>query len=172
MIMLPWVERPIEVATLLNPAFCAILLHDAVEAYAKEQNEGMAFPLVFIVLPLVLHKDTRNVLPPNHGRLVDLYQWVADHPLYLQNFVKRTRYLVPYSREGLIFSIKHGFIKVANAIGQEGYLSSTNKPFIQKPSWSKQSESAMCREKAQMLGKWFAKAGSPINVFKIFGIRP
>ncbi|MEI2607044.1 MAG: three component ABC system middle component, partial [Candidatus Promineifilaceae bacterium] len=124
--MIPWTERPIEVATLLNPAFCGVLLHDAVKSYAYEQNQGMAFPLVYLILPLVLHKETRNALPSSR-RLITLYQWVEDNKLLRQNFVERTRYLVPYSREGLIFSIKHGFVRMDNELGQEGYLSSTDK---------------------------------------------
>lgn len=50
--MLPWSERPIEVATLLNPAFCAVLLRDAIEAYEYEQIRVWLIPLPFSSCPL------------------------------------------------------------------------------------------------------------------------
>ncbi len=95
--MLPWSERPIEIATLFNPAFCAVLLYDAVKSYESEQNQGMAYPLIFLILPFVLHKETRDALPSSRVRQVTLYQWAEENKLLHQNFVRRTQYLVPYT---------------------------------------------------------------------------
>lgn len=170
--MLPWLERPIEVATLFNPAFCAVLLYDAVKSYENVQSQGMAYPLIFLILPLVLHEETRDALPSPRTKKVNLHQWIKENKLLHQGFIKRTRYLVPYTKEGLIFSIKHGFIKILKEQEQAGYLLPIDKSFVQKPSWDKKSEPALCREKAQFFGKWFADTGNAARVFEIFGIKP
>jgi Family of unknown function (DUF6521) len=61
--MTPWTERPIELANLLNPAFCGFLIRSAAASYKESKPEGMPFALAFLVLPLVLHVSTRKTLP-------------------------------------------------------------------------------------------------------------
>ena len=66
--MLPWNERPFELAYLLNPAFISALLVDAVVAHLENEGAGIAYPLLYLVPPLVLHHDTRGTLPRNTRR--------------------------------------------------------------------------------------------------------
>jgi hypothetical protein len=56
--MSAWNDRPTEIANLLNPAFCALLLAQAVRGYQEETKVGLPYALAFLVLPLVLHKPT------------------------------------------------------------------------------------------------------------------
>lgn len=59
--MIPWSKRTPEIANLLNPSFCAILLYSATFEYQKKaKNNSMPFPLLYLVLPIILHKSTRN----------------------------------------------------------------------------------------------------------------
>ncbi|WP_414577239.1 three component ABC system middle component [Anabaena sp. CCY 9402-a] len=60
--MQSWEQRPLEYANLLNPAFCSIILHNAIKGYQNEKKQGMPYPLLFLLLPLVLHNSTRNAL--------------------------------------------------------------------------------------------------------------
>ena len=61
--MLNWENRPVEITHLLNPAFCAVLLHDSTRAYVEIINPGISYPLMFVILPLILHKATREEFP-------------------------------------------------------------------------------------------------------------
>jgi hypothetical protein len=63
--MRTWTERSNEVAYLLNPAFCCAMLTSSVLDYTSIKSEGMDYPLVFMVLPIILHAPTRKALPPN-----------------------------------------------------------------------------------------------------------
>ena len=52
-----------ETLRLLNPAFLATVIGHAAVGYSEHRGQGLPFALAFIVPPLVLHKDTRVVLP-------------------------------------------------------------------------------------------------------------
>lgn len=52
-----------ETLRLLNPAFLATVIGHAAVGYVEHRDQGLPLPLAFIVPPLVLHKDTRVVLP-------------------------------------------------------------------------------------------------------------
>ena len=72
-----WSERPPEVAHLFNPAFCALLLREAVRGFAEVSPSGMPHPLVFLLLPIVLHKATRESLP---GSITTkMHPWLQEH---------------------------------------------------------------------------------------------
>ena len=76
--MKPWAERPTELAYLFNPAYCGLLLREAIDGYNAEKPEGMFFPLAFLVLPVVLHRHTRELLP--RGITTALQPWLQEHP--------------------------------------------------------------------------------------------
>lgn len=55
-----WNKRTREVAYLLNPAFCGRMLYSAINAYSIKTKRAFPFPLVYLVLPLVLHKENKS----------------------------------------------------------------------------------------------------------------
>ena len=61
--MQPWISRVVEEANLFNPAFCATLMAKTVDEYQKKAQHHFPFSLAFLVLPVVLHRATRESLP-------------------------------------------------------------------------------------------------------------
>src|ERR1039457_6981771 len=59
-VMRIWNDRPPEIAHLFNPAFCALLIREGVLGFVEVSPGGMPYPLVFLLLPIVLHKATRD----------------------------------------------------------------------------------------------------------------
>ena len=57
-----WDQRPFEIRNLFNPAFCGLVLFRALHGYEEEDARGMPFSLSLLVLPLCLHKDSREVI--------------------------------------------------------------------------------------------------------------
>lgn len=170
--MLPWNNRPPAVANLMNPAFCAVLLREAIEKYHEKNDKlGMPYPIGFIILPLVLHQDTRKVLPNQNPKLT-LHEWVEANPSVLLRFAERTRQLVPYTREALIFGIQQGTIRITNDVNQVGHLIPTSKKYQQKYPWSKDSQAAIYKKQAGMLGRWLAQIGNSSLIFTTLRIRP
>jgi hypothetical protein len=161
--MLPWKERPIEIANLLNPAFGSLLLCDCINSFQENVPLGMPFALSFLILPVVLHKSTRESLPKTTR--TKLHVWLQEKPQVRIGFAQRTQELAPYSREGLLFGLQSGNIAVDN-----GKLLIIQRPNDNK-SWSEKEEPAVCREKARFVGRWFALSGSLSSIFVMWGIR-
>lgn len=160
--MLEWDKRPIEIANLLNPPFCSVLLNDYISSFQEDIPEGMPYALSFLVLPIVLHKSTRELLP--RSIRTKLHVWLQEKPQVRLGFSQRTQQLVPYSREGLLFGLKSGVISVNDANLKS--IKSLNQIF-----WSADKEPDMCRSKARFLGHWFAKSGNIPSIFVMWGIQ-
>ena len=94
-----WSERAQEIAFLLNPAFCGRILYSTIKTYANNSHRALPFPLIYLVLPLVLHKSTREKINSRTQLLV----WIQKYPELLIDFPQRARDLVPITNETLEF---------------------------------------------------------------------
>ncbi|QDA59025.1 three component ABC system middle component [Hymenobacter jejuensis] len=159
--MIAWEERPVEVANLLNPAFCSLLVRDAVDAYTKKSGAGMDFPLAFLVLPIILHKATRNALP---GTTISKFHvWFQNHQELRIGFSARAQSMVPFTKEAIIFAMQRG----ALAIDEHGLLIAPKYRFRKI---NESAEMTICHERASFLGKWFSAAGSASHILTAWGI--
>jgi ABC-3C biological conflict system middle component len=158
-----WADRPPEIAYLLNPAFCAVVLKESARAYRSKSRIGMPLMLTHLVLPAALHKYTRGVLPKSAR--TRLHTWLQQHPLVRLSFAERVRALGPYTRESLLFALQHDFLALTN----DAHVSATRKRF---PAYSpaEQTESRDCVDAAAALGTMFAMAGDPTTVMSLWGI--
>jgi hypothetical protein len=163
--MLPWKKRPPEVRNLFNPAFCTLLLRDAMVAYEKEKQEGMPYLLSFLILPLVLHKSTREALPKSIATKQQV--WLQNNPEVRVDFARQARDLAPYVRESIMFGMHANII----GIDEQGNLITLKKK-LSRGNWPKEAEPAVCRKKAQFLGRWMARTGDISTIFVMWGIRP
>jgi len=163
-----WQERPVEYANLLNPAFCSILIQHAIKGYQKEKSQGMPYPLLFLVLPLVLHNSTRNALP-NTTR-TKLHVWLQKQPEVHIRFSDRASFLVPYTKEALVFGMQTDIINICED-GKFTWVKGKLKP-ISAISWSSDTEPAICCKKAEFIGRWLAQAGEVSTIYTMWGICP
>ena len=169
--MKSWSERPIELANLLNPAFCGFLIRAAVVSYSETQPDGMPFALSFLVLPVVLHMNTRDVLPSSVRKT--LGAWLEENPEVRVDFDVRVRSLAPFTREAVMFLMQRSIIGFATdgTLRQGiGTLAGTQTVVTQLVRGSE--ETAACVSKAQLVGRWFAQSGSTDTIYARFGIRP
>ena len=165
--MTGWAKRPTEVAYNLNPAYCGWLLREAAEGYVGEKPAGMPFPLAFLVLPLVLHRATRETLPKS--TVTTLHAWLQARPEARLGFASRARQLAPVTREAIVLAgslDRLGF-------GDGGTLLATGKLGKGKAALLERSSTMKASvQKAKLVGKWFAEAGEPATVFHMWGVRP
>lgn len=163
--MNPWNERPFEIAYLLNPAFCSLLIRESVYSYTNEEQHGLPYALAFLTLPIILHQTTRKALPDRAS--TRMFDWLDRHPHLKTGFAGRTKSLVPYTRESIIFGIQKDIL----AIETEGRLRSVNSP-SQPSTWPSTSEASECQERARFLGRWYAQTGDATTIFRLWGVRP
>jgi hypothetical protein len=161
----PWERRPVEIANLFNPAFCSVLLQNAIKGFQQENIQGMPYPLLVLVLPLVLHGATRRALPSTTK--TKLHVWLQRQPEVLVGFAEHTRDLGPYTKEALAFGVQTEIINICD-----------DGTFVWVPrklraiSWSDHLEPRVCHKKAAFVGRWLAQAGEVSTIYTMWGIRP
>lgn len=163
--MTPWNQRPIEIANLFNPAFCSILIADAISSYIDDGGSNFDYPLSFLILPIILHKATRDNLPSKIT--TKMHVWLQEKPEFRIDFAKNTRYLVPYTREALIYGVNSGIVNISD----KGSLIRSDVT-IKKPKWPKDSEPSLILRKATFVGRWFARSGNTSTIYAMWGIQP
>ena len=165
--MTPWTDRSIEERNLLNQGFCSMLLWHAAQGYASERTIPMAIEISFLVLPFVLHKETRERLPTNIR--TSLPTWLAEHPIVRTRLGERAATLRAFTKESLIFGGSHGLL----AIGQDGVCANlAMKRPVNAALKATSDEVRDCAKRAEFLGRWLEKAGGPETVMTLLGVRP
>lgn len=161
------VNQPSEIANLFNAAFTTRVLRTSIKSFEEEAKHGMPFPLAFLVLPIVLYKPVRDLLPRSVA--TRMHAWIREHQEARIQFPSRTRSLVPMTKRSLMFGMHHEMIQLDEDAGflvTKKTLRKRNKMILDTDE-VKQIES-----RAQFLGKWFAKAGSVSSIYMMWSVRP
>ena len=159
-----WTERPTEVAHLFNPAFCATVLAYSARGFTAEASAGLPWLFTFVVVPLILHKSTREVSPTI--KTTKLHSWIERNPSIRIGFSDRARSVVPHVREAIIFGASTGLL-VCDACGNV-----FAGPRLPKKETNTVSEEVReCFRRARTLGAVLASGGTEYTVFAMLGVQ-
>ena len=164
--MKEWVNRPPEIAVLLNPAFCGFLLSTGVDEYTKKIDEGAPYAFPFVMLPLVLHKPTRQRFPRSSRTVFSAWITNADTAVAKIGFSERAKNMAPYVKEALAFAIQNNSIHVT----ESGLLKTTNP--VPKSFPNATQEVNECVRASVMCGKWFSMVGDFKTAMALLGVKP
>jgi hypothetical protein len=163
-----WQARSAEERNLLNPSFCSVLLWYAARGFnSQSEDEGLPFEVAFLVLPMVLHRETRESLPKSLKTSIPV--WLDLNPLARSHITDRARALVPFTKEAMNFG------------GIYGMLRFLKRDLFGLPEWKRKIEGILsdcseevreCTKRAEFVGKWFAKTGNAPTTLALFGVRP
>lgn len=159
-----WYTRPIEIRNLFNPAFCALVLCRAFNGYQELKEEGMPFSLSLLVLPLCLHKQSREIINGNNKTY--LLKVIERNPQLLLGFDGRVSDMLPFTFEGLGIAMQFGCVEVT----VKGALR-ISADSIQK-TVSGTQETKEIQRAARMVGKGFAETLDRVTIYTSLGIRP
>lgn len=164
MTFLPWEERPVEIANLLNPAFCALLVREASLGYRKIASQNLPYALAYLVLPIVLYPPVRAALP---GTTITLLpSWLQEHAALQFQVASRVPRMVTYSREAILFGLQHDLM----SIGDDGGLKLGTVTV--RNVFAAGTEPSACLDAAALIGRWFGKINDPSLVLTLWGLRP
>lgn len=159
-----WEQRPIEIRNLFNPAFCGLILHRAFAGYEEEDAEGMPFSLSLLVLPLCLHRDTRDVMASSSRSY--LLKVVERNPQTLVGFAERASSMLPFSLEALGLLVQFDCVTV----GDKGRLRTGGGRVRRAVSGTE--ETIACQRVARFVGREFARVSDRVTIFTTLGVRP
>jgi hypothetical protein len=165
--MRAWAARSSEERGLLNPSFCATILWHAATGHVQPSTAPLAFETAFLVLPMVLHRGTREALPKAVN--TSLPVWLDQNPLSRPRIADRARLLVPFTKEALQFGGVHGLLRL-DAGDVRPVADRKARIVISLKDCS--DEVRQCAKRAEFLGRWFAITGSAATVMALIGVRP
>lgn len=160
-----WEERNPIVANLFNPAFCGEVIRVAIQAYNANSKKQFSFALSFLILPILLHKETRDRLP--RSTRTHLFVWIQENENLFLDFSKRSSSLVKFTKESLTFLIAYKCLQIMDD-GSLVAVTSKTKP-IGKEFYEEYNH---IMAKAQMLGKWLATTSDVKSIYSFFRITP
>lgn len=162
-----WMNRSAEERALLNPAFCSCLLWQAATGYESSVKVPLSFDVSFLVLPLVLHRGTRESLPNTSRKSLAI--WLDENPLSRSQIADNARMLVPFTKEAIMFGGLHGILELKECnVAANGNWKKIIAAHLKESS----DEVRICAKRAEFIGGWFSKAGSPSTVMAILGVKP
>lgn len=159
-----WDRRPFEIRTLFNPAFCGLVMFRALDGYEKEDARGMPFSLSLLVLPLCLHKDSREVIASTPRSY--LLKTAEKNQQVMVGFADRVARILPYAFEAFGLLMERGCI----AIAEDGRIQTVPKKVRKTISGTQETQS--CQRVASIVGREFARIADRVTVYTTFGIRP
>lgn len=159
-----WDQRPFEIRNLFNPAFCGLVLFRAMQGYEEEDPRGMPFSLSLLVLPLCLHKYSREVIAASSRSY--LLKITEKNPQVQVGFSDRATAMLPYAFEGFGLLMERGCISVAD----DGRLQTVSDKV--RKSVTGTDETKSCQRVAHFVGKEFARIADRVTVYTTFGVRP
>ena len=159
-----WENRATEIAYLLNPAFCGRILYHAIKSYQEESKRPMSFPLVYLILPLVLHRKTRERIKS----VTQMQIWIQRNPEMLIGFSERAKNLVSITNEAVEFLMQSGIITLTNNAELE------QAQLVKAINSSKYTNDEIkdCITKSSSVAKWFAKSGTVETIYVSWGVKP
>lgn len=149
---------------LFNPAFCAIVIQSALHGFSKSIEKGMPYPLIYLVLPVVLHEEMRKALPRT-GRTT-LHAWIQKQSYFKIGFPERCSDLMEITREAISFSLNRETIILAGGVALGSNTIKVPKGFLLS------TETIGILKSAEILGKLFAEVGSTGTIYSMFGVKP
>lgn len=163
-----WELRPLEEASLFNPAFCGALVCEFIKAFSGQQKNGAPLTLTLVALSISLHGKSRARLPKTTS--ASFYQWVQNNEDILIGFAQRARSLKPYVLEAIRFGVSAEAIRCVE--GQMLGLGKTPATYTPAKIQSETSETKLIVEQTRLLGRWFSKSGEEAFILSAFGVRP
>ncbi|MEI2695169.1 MAG: three component ABC system middle component [Saprospiraceae bacterium] len=159
-----WDQRPFEIRNLFNPAFCGLILFRALNGYEEEDARGMPFSLSLLVLPLCLHKESREVIASKPRSY--LLKTAEKNEQLMVGFAERATDMLPYAFEGFGLLMERGCIAIADD-GRIQTVSNTVRKAV-----TGTDETVSCQKVARIVGREFARISDRVTVYTTFGIRP
>jgi ABC-3C biological conflict system middle component len=157
----------LEERRLLNPAFGAVLVARAAYGFMKEATSGLPFVYAYLLLPLLLHPETRGRLPISV--VTKLVSWTERNGDLVAPVPHRVRELATVTRDSVFLASTAGIIALGTAAEIQAIL--TEKELLKFERASASVEIGECMRKAYFIGRWLATSGTVPTVMTALGVQ-
>ena len=128
----------------------------------------MSFALAFLVLPITMHRGTRQALPGS--TVTALLPWLQEDgsnwSIFQHGFDGSNRSV----EEAIMFGVDHGALAIADGGGL--VVGIKEVATTEKKTELFTSEARECIDRAAFLGRWLSVAGTPATILAAWGVAP
>jgi hypothetical protein len=156
----------LESRRLLNPGFTGALLVRAAHGFKKEAGTALPFIYAHLVLPLVLHPETRERLP--NSVVTKLLTWTERNGDVIAPLPNRIVELAHATREAVFLITTTGMANLGDAGEIDPALAEKALASFAKSSGS--NEVLECFNKANFVGRWLGTSGTIPTVLTVLGV--
>jgi hypothetical protein len=151
---------------LLNPGFGGALLIRAAHGFKKESKCAFPFIYAHLVLPLVLHPETRERLPSSI--VTKLLSWTERNGDVIAPLSNRIVELAQATREALFLITTTGLANLGDTGEIDPVLA--DKMLANFARSSNSNEVLDCSNKAYFVGRWLGTSGTVPTVLTVLGV--
>ncbi len=161
------VELSLENRRLLNPAFAGGLVIRASHGYRREARIGLPYIYAYLVLPLVLHPETRERLPS--AVVTRLPTWAERNGDLPPLITKHAGDLASATRDGIFLVTSTGLAGLDD--GGRIVPELSERALLNFENASPSAEVRACFHKAYFVGRWLATSGTAATVMTVLGVK-
>jgi len=132
--------------------------------YIAECDRLFPVPLIYLVLPLLLHRKTREAISTK----TQFINWIHNNEYLLIDFAERSESLVTITNEALEYLLHSNHIAFSSS--GEVQISYAIKS-LSKTKFAEEDVKT-CIDKSESIGKWFARTGRVETIYSALGVRP
>ena len=160
-------NQSLENRRLLNPAFSGSLIVRACHGFVRESKMGLPYLYAYLILPLILHPETRERLPITITSR--LSAWAERNSDLTPLILRRASELAVTTREALFLISTAELV----ALDDLGRLSPriAERRLTNFENETSSEEVSDCLKKAHFVGRWLATAGTVPTVLTVLGVR-
>jgi len=148
-----------------NPAFCAYLLAMFVSAYKEQKDTDPEIILSYAALPLALSGDLEHTFNGTN-KTTGLLEWLHRFPVIQIELSTR----INASLDIVTEAVQYGCFANLLKLNTEGQLQCGSKAINKAAIKRLSSETSASFRQAQLLGAWFATAGTARTTLNMMGL--
>ena len=160
-------EVSLENRRLLNPAFIGGLLVRAAYGFRREAHSDLPHIYAYLILPLVLHAETRERLP--NAVVTRLPTWAERNGDLTALIPKRVNELALATRDAIFLITTTGSASLDDRARIVPQLAERTLVNFERSTIS--PEVAACFHKANFVGRWLATSGTVPTVMTVLGVQ-
>ena len=152
---------------LFNPAYCGVLIYEAIRQYQSIDPGGMHCLLPYLVIPMSTSSEICHLLPSSTRS--PLAGWAVDNEGSLISLAEMAASFMPIVDQAIYFL----FEKKAISISEGGCFAIQDGAIAANPILIKSNKNSLLNYKsAGFIGRWFAATSSVENIFAHLGVKP
>ncbi|WP_434056130.1 three component ABC system middle component [Roseibium sp.] len=148
-----------------NPAFGTYAIVAFCREYQLASTRNPSIALLYLALPIAMSRDVERSFSETNAK-TGLLAWLNRYPELRLNLGAR----LDASLDVVTASLRLGLMSNALELLEKGAIGLGSKPPIKAPITRLPTEPKKAIKRAERLGRWMGKAGSPGSVFSAFGV--